>query len=58
MMDLTADPISFPAGLAVGLEPGMLLMFNKSTVRPWLPMLATKSASSSVPVFLMGGAAK
>ncbi len=50
MMDLTAPPVRLPKLLAQGLRPGMFLVAVEG-----LPIVATRSASSDTPIFVLGG---
>lgn len=49
MMDLTAEPVRFSKLLARGLRPGMFLVAVEG-----LPIVATRSAGSSEPLFVLG----
>jgi hypothetical protein len=51
MMDVTADPVEFGKAMSHGLKPGMFLV-----AIPGMPVVATRSPGSAVPLFVLGGA--
>jgi hypothetical protein len=53
MMDVTAEPVEFGKAMAHGLKPGMFLV-----AIPGMPIVATRSPSSSKPLFVLGASVR
>lgn len=51
LVDVTSPPVRFGKAMAQGLAPGMFLI-----AAPGLPVVATRSAESAEPLFVLGGA--